>query len=626
MNLPTRLFTFCPFDVRTVCDASFVSALLQRVRKTLDVAVRTLKTSAQRRKSPSGEEKMNENTAAYVGSVRIFRAFLTKYRGLAVVVQMSSLVAATATFSLLSPIATAQQSGGLDTATYGPYGGLAYGRYPDTAAQEFWTHDAMVLPDDRVVASGTCVAVGASPAGNRFCLAVWNASGTTVALYVHSTPINRVSAANGGAIAQQADGKIVATAPCIFFAGGTVNQFCTVRFNADFTSDTTFATGFQNLAPSPSTVADSIANAISVQPDGKIVIAGQCGSSTGVRFCAARLLPDGNGDSTFGGSTSLRSFLGVHSTSEFDRVKRIALTPDGKIYLGGDCKQDVTSLFRACVSRLNTDGSIDTAFSGATFKPLLLPQMSGGSTNDFVSDMVVQGNGEFVFAGSCSNTGSTVQVPCALRMGAPSATQFTAGTWYLGSEVSTGTSVLRGTTGSALASEGFAKVAFQRDGKMLALTSETTGIGPFFTSYRLRRYNEDGSRDANWTIAAFSFKEPGSSATQERGVAIGQQSSGKVLLMGRIYVDPLVGSDSGREARVIRFENRSDSARNCSADIDGDGKVLSTTDGLLLARASLGLTGNAVIAGAVGVGAIRDSWIEIRDFLITQCGMKTIVP
>jgi hypothetical protein len=78
--------------------------------------------------------------------------------------------------------------------------------------------------------------------------------------------------------------------------------------------------------------------------------------------------------------------------------------------------------------------------------------------------------------------------------------------------------------------------------------------------------------------------------------------------------------------QVHRLNSRTSAGRQCSADIDGDGKVLPTTDGLLLARASLGMTGLAVITGAVGAGAARPSWPSIRDFLITQCGMKTIKP
>ena len=87
------------------------------------------------------------------------------------------------------------------------------------------------------------------------------------------------------------------------------------------------------------------------------------------------------------------------------------------------------------------------------------------------------------------------------------------------------------------------------------------------------------------------------------------------------------GGTSGQgQARVIRLENRGNPGSNCSMDIDGDGKVLPTTDGLLLARASAGLTGNAVITGAIGAGALRTTWPQIRDYLITQCGMTKVLP
>lgn len=508
------------------------------------------------------------------------------------------------------------QPGQPDTATYGNIDGSAYGQFPAIAQQQFRTHDAIVLPDDRVVAGGTCTAVGASPAGTRFCIVVWNASGTSVALYVHSASVNRVSAAAGGAVAQQPDGKIVVTAPCISTPLGTVNQFCTVRFNADFTSDTGFASPFGAIAPSPSTNGDSYPNAIAIQPDGKIIVAGQCNDSSGTWFCAARLLPNGNADSTFGGSNSLRTFVGVNSTSSADRVKRIALSTNGKIYLGGDCKQDITGLFRACVARLNADGSIDQALSGNTPKPLILAQMSGGSANDAVSDMVVQANGEFVFAGACKNASSATFVPCALRLAAPDATQFYSGTQYLGARASTGNYILRepAADGAFL----IQRILMQPDGKMLALLKDQASN----SLYPVRRYNEDGSRDANWAEPAFDFNAVADGASSATGVALGQQRSGKVMAMGFTGG----GTSGAGQARVIRFQNRTNPGLNCSADIDGDGKVLPTTDGLLLARASIGMTGNAVISGAIGAGALRTTWPQIRDYLITQCGMTTVVP
>jgi hypothetical protein len=55
-------------------------------------------------------------------------------------------------------------------------------------------------------------------------------------------------------------------------------------------------------------------------------------------------------------------------------------------------------------------------------------------------------------------------------------------------------------------------------------------------------------------------------------------------------------------------------------DVDGDGVVRADTDGLLLLRMMFKMTGNAVIANAVGIGASRPGWPAIRDYVNLQCG------
>jgi hypothetical protein len=58
-------------------------------------------------------------------------------------------------------------------------------------------------------------------------------------------------------------------------------------------------------------------------------------------------------------------------------------------------------------------------------------------------------------------------------------------------------------------------------------------------------------------------------------------------------------------------------------DIDGDNRVLATTDMLIGARVALGITGNAVIGGITFAGhASRTTWPAIRDYLVSQCGMS----
>ena len=58
-----------------------------------------------------------------------------------------------------------------------------------------------------------------------------------------------------------------------------------------------------------------------------------------------------------------------------------------------------------------------------------------------------------------------------------------------------------------------------------------------------------------------------------------------------------------------------------SLDIDGDGLVTPTTDGLMLLRVALGLTGDAVVRNATTPGAPRQSWSDVRAYLNGTCAM-----
>ena len=57
-------------------------------------------------------------------------------------------------------------------------------------------------------------------------------------------------------------------------------------------------------------------------------------------------------------------------------------------------------------------------------------------------------------------------------------------------------------------------------------------------------------------------------------------------------------------------------------DIDGDGETRAETDGVLLLRAMLGLRGEALIAGVIGANATRKTAQDIQAFLANACGMS----
>src|SRR5262249_32092734 len=117
----------------------------------------------------------------------------------------------------------------------------------------------------------------------------------------------------------------------------------------------------RSIAVSVST-ADS-ANAVAIQPDGKIVLAGGGAISVPVNFefAAVRLNPDGSLDTTCGGGDGIADPI-----SPTGLAQSVALTPTGKMVLAGSGPGGGQGgLYDAfSVAVLNSDGTVDTSFSG----------------------------------------------------------------------------------------------------------------------------------------------------------------------------------------------------------------------------------------------------------------------
>ena len=58
----------------------------------------------------------------------------------------------------------------------------------------------------------------------------------------------------------------------------------------------------------------------------------------------------------------------------------------------------------------------------------------------------------------------------------------------------------------------------------------------------------------------------------------------------------------------------------CTLDIDGNGTINPVSDGLMLVRAMLGLTGTAVTDGAISGSPPRNTWALIQPYLNGHCG------
>jgi uncharacterized delta-60 repeat protein len=101
------------------------------------------------------------------------------------------------------------------------------------------------------------------------------------------------------------------------------------------------------------------ADAVAVQPDGKVVIAGGVARSRAgySSISVQRLKRDGTLDTTFNGTGSV-----TIQTGSSDYATSVALQPDGKILVGGHALSSNGSTGESLVARLNANGTLDTTF------------------------------------------------------------------------------------------------------------------------------------------------------------------------------------------------------------------------------------------------------------------------
>ena len=99
------------------------------------------------------------------------------------------------------------------------------------------------------------------------------------------------------------------------------------------------------------------AEALALQPDGKIVVAGtSSGAFNNLDFAVARYNPNGSLDPTFGAGGKVTTAIGTAN----DGVRGVVLQPDGKIVAAG-FSVGGGSLDFALV-RYNANGFLDTSF------------------------------------------------------------------------------------------------------------------------------------------------------------------------------------------------------------------------------------------------------------------------
>jgi uncharacterized delta-60 repeat protein len=165
-------------------------------------------------------------------------------------------------------------------------------------------------------------------------------------------------------LAIQSDGKIVAAISN--FVQGFGPLFIVARLNVNGSLDPTFGSGGiveTQVGPSGGSFG-AIASVLALQPDGKILLAGQNSEATGASGAIARYDANGQLDDTFGGGGIAVSFS-LNPAQPDATLFALALQSNGDIVAAGSATNSTPFSPLAAdfaLARYTSNGGLDTTF------------------------------------------------------------------------------------------------------------------------------------------------------------------------------------------------------------------------------------------------------------------------
>lgn len=383
------------------------------------------------------------------------------------------------------------------------------------------------------------------------------------------TPFDGLNADYQSRTALQADGKIVMS--CRVLAGFFNRRICLVRYNADGSLDTSFGAGGKVITDLPR--AEDYANAVAIQADGKIVVAGSTadvGSKlTFYDLAVLRYNSDGSADTSFGiGGVKILDF-GV-----FEFFSDMVIQPDGKIVAAGRIGAG------AGVVRLNTDGSPDASFDGDGAAITLFPEFQ----SYVVNNVALAPNGKIVISGTENFK-----------------------TWFMvrhNADGSLDTSFDQdGKATTAIAPNGArdSDMVVQADGKIIIAGY----VQPTFTAQKsdiaLARYNTNGSLDTTFDGDGIVIKHPGDPNLNDEVAAAALQPDGKLVVLANLNNVPFSGSPHALWA-ILRFNT--DGSLDTSFNDDGVATATATGTQDIASSLSIQPDGKFLVSGKTGSSSV----------------------
>lgn len=318
-------------------------------------------------------------------------------------------------------------------------------------------------------------------------------------------------------IAIQGDGKIVAVGTCLE-SNGQKTSAALVRLDSNGVLDGTFDSDGKVIISFNNIGYSDFGYAVTVQSDGKIILAGSGRSDSNVQgFAVARLNSDGTLDGTFGNSGKILTSVG----NPYPWAQCIEVQPDGKILVGG--YSESLSSAPSCFSlvRYNTNGTLDNSF-GVNGKVTTYFGGGGSSGDDYDDDqaraMALQPDGKIIMTGHSYLGFNTWNSAPLARYNSDGTLDNTFGD---GGKVN----VVYDNFGCSAKA-----IVIQEDGKIVIAGSVNYNSGGSDNDFMLSRYKTDGALDSSFGINGLVITSLDSLQDNLRSIAL--QDDGKIVVSG----------------------------------------------------------------------------------------------
>lgn len=284
-------------------------------------------------------------------------------------------------------------NGSLDT-SFGNNGYTTVDFAGDTYSPNDSIKSIKILPDGKLIVAGNA----GFTQSQRIGLVKYNADGSIDQSFGNNGKINTLvgSSVGVGSLIIQNDGKLIVAGGSYAYQSGTDNDFTVVRFNSDGSLDQSF--GFNGKVVTDFFNGGDDATDLIIQDDNKIVVTGVAQlSNNEINFALIRYNASGSIDTNFGTNgkvTTSFNTIGSNATA-------LIIQPDGKLVAAGDVEISGSGDRHFAIARYEQSGDLDLTF-GSNGK--VTTNLSDHPTQNLAKDILIDINKKFIVVGSNSET------------------------------------------------------------------------------------------------------------------------------------------------------------------------------------------------------------------------------